>query len=71
MATVNTAAMNMGTQISFLISVAFFFEKMHSSGIAGSYGSYIFNFFKNLKKIHIWDKYMYLLDVNECDTWTI
>ena len=53
MATVNTAAVNMGTQISFLISVAFFFEKMHSSGIAGSYGSSIFNFFKNLQKINV------------------
>ena len=53
MATIYTAAVNMGTQISFLISVAFFFEKMHSSGIAGSYGSSIFNFFKNLQKIHI------------------
>ena len=41
---VNNATLNMETQISFWNSDCLFFGKIPKSGIAGSYGSSIFNF---------------------------
>ena len=43
LAIVNSAAMNIGVQVSFQIRV--FSRHMPRSGIAGSYGSSIFSFF--------------------------
>lgn len=51
---VNSAAMNVGVHVSFLIRV--FSKCMHRSGTAGSYGSSIFSFKEmglNLKLFHI------------------
>ena len=42
LAIVNSAAMNIGLQVSFLIRVFIFFRYMPRSGIAGSYGNSIF-----------------------------
>ena len=42
----NNAALNIGVHISFLISIFIFFRYMPRSGIAGSYGSSVFNFFE-------------------------
>ena len=44
LATVNSAAMNTGVHVSFQISVFIFSKYIHSSGIAGLYGSSIFSF---------------------------
>ena len=44
LAVVNSAAVNIGVQVSFSILVSS--EYMPSSGIAGSYGSFITKFFK-------------------------
>ena len=41
--------MNIGMNVSFLFSVFVYFEYIPSSGIAGSYGSFIFIF---LRKLH-------------------
>ena len=46
LAIVNSAAVNIGVHVSFWIMV--FSGYMHSSGIAGSYGSSIFGFLRNL-----------------------
>ena len=46
LAIVNNAAMNMRLHISFQVSVFIFFRKIPRSGIAGSYGSSIFNFLR-------------------------
>ena len=51
LAIVNIAAMNMGMQISFQISVFLFFWKIPSSIISGSCGNPIFNFLRNLPTV--------------------
>ena len=43
---VNKAAMNIGVQTPFGISVFVFFREIHKSGIAGSHGSSTFSFFE-------------------------
>lgn len=45
---VNNAAVNMGGQISFWVSVFFSFGFIPRSRIGGSYGSSIYNFSRNL-----------------------
>ena len=42
LAVVNSAAMNTGVHVSFLISVFVFFRYIPRSGIVGSYGSSVF-----------------------------
>ena len=46
LAVVNSAAMNIGVHVSFLIRVFIFSGYITRSGIAGSYSSSIFSFFK-------------------------
>ena len=46
LAIVNRAAMNTGVHVSF--QIMFFSGYMPRSGIAGSYGNYIFSFIRNL-----------------------
>ena len=48
LAIINSATVNIGVHISFQISVFVFFRKVPRSGIAGSYGSSIFNFLRKL-----------------------
>jgi hypothetical protein len=43
----NSAAINIGVQISVLHVDLHFFKYMPRSGMAGSYGSYIFSFLRN------------------------
>ena len=48
LAIINHVSMNIGVQVSFQMSVFVFFRYIARSGIAESYGSFIFSFFEEL-----------------------
>jgi len=51
LATVNNVTMNLGTQIYLKDSDFFLLLLLDYSGIAGSYGSFIFNFLRTLHAV--------------------